>query len=166
MKKSEKILNDKKIKKILKRIAYQILEDNLNESEIFLIGIKNNGFEIAQLIKVELEKISNIEIQMYPLIIDKKDLNKKILKEINLKKMSNKTAILVDDVLNTGKTLIHAVKYILNTPLSRLITVVLIDRNHKKFPIKADIKGISVSTSIEQRINLVIENNKLDAIID
>lgn len=166
MKKSEKILDDKKIKKILKRIAYQILEDNLNESEIFLIGIKNNGFEIAQLIKVELEKISNIEIQMYPLIIDKKDLNKKILKEINLKKMSNKTAILVDDVLNTGKTLIHAVKYILNTPLSRLITVVLIDRNHKKFPIKADIKGISVSTSIEQRINLVIENNKLDAIIN
>ncbi len=166
MKKSEKILDDKKIKKILKRIAYQILEDNLNESEIFLIGIKNNGFEIAQLIKVELEKISNIEIQMYPLIIDKKDLNKKILKEINLKKMSNKTAILVDDVLNTGKTLIHAVKYILNSPLSSLITVVLIDRNHKKFPIKADIKGISVSTSIEQRINLVIENNKLDAIID
>ena len=103
---------------------------------------------------------------MCPLVIDKKDLNKKILKEINLKKMSNKTAILVDDVLNTGKTLIHAVKYILNTPLSRLITVVLIDRNHKKFPIKADIKGISVSTSIEQRINLVIENNKLNAIID
>ena len=166
MKKSEKILNDKKIKKILKRIAYQILEGNLNESEIFLIGIKNNGFEIAQLIKVELEKISNIEIQMYPLVIDKKDLNKKILKEINLKKMSNKTAILVDDVLNTGKTLIHAVKYILNSPLSSLITVVLIDRNHKKFPIKADIKGISVSTSIEQRINLVIENNKLNAIID
>lgn len=166
MEKSEKILSDKKIKKILKRIAYQILEGNLNESEIFLIGIKNNGFEIAQLIKVELEKISNIEIQMCPLVIDKKDLNKKILKEINLKKMSNKTAILVDDVLNTGKTLIHAVKYILNTPLSRLITVVLIDRNHKKFPIKADIKGISVSTSIEQRINLVIENNKLNAIID
>ena len=166
MEKSEKILSDKKIKKILKRIAYQILEGNLNESEIFLIGIKNNGFEIAQLIKVELEKISNIEIQMCPLFIDKKDLNKKILKEINLKKMSNKTAILVDDVLNTGKTLIHAVKYILNSPLSSLITVVLIDRNHKKFPIKADIKGISVSTSIEQRINLVIENNKLNAIID
>ena len=103
---------------------------------------------------------------MCPLVIDKKDLNKKILKEINLKKMSNKTAILVDDVLNTGKTLIHAVKYILNSPLSSLITVVLIDRNHKKFPIKADIKGISVSTSIEQRINLVIENNKLNAIID
>ena len=166
MEKSEKILSDKKIKKILKRIAYQILEGNLNESEIFLIGIKNNGFEIAQLIKVELEKISNIEIQIYPLTMDKKDLNKKILKEINLKKMSNKTAILVDDVLNTGKTLIHAVKYILNSPLSSLITVVLIDRNHKKFPIKADIKGISVSTSIEQRINLVIENNKLNAIID
>ena len=81
MKNFEKILDDKKIKKILKRISYQILEGNLDESEIFLIGIKTNGFEIAKLIKIELEKICDISIQIYPLVIEKKDLNKKILKE-------------------------------------------------------------------------------------
>ena len=166
MKNSEKILNDKKIKKILKRISYQILEGNLDESEIFLVGIKKNGFEIAKLIKIELEKICDINIQVYPLDIDKKDLNKKILAGIDLKKMSDKTAILVDDVLNTGKTLIHAVKYILNAHLYKLVTVVLIDRNHKKFPIKVDIKGTSISTSINERIKLLIQNNKISAIFD
>ena len=166
MKNSEKILNDKKIKKILKRISYQILEGNLDESEIFLVGIKKNGFEIAKLIKIELEKICDINIQVYPLVIDKKDLNKKILTDIDLKKMSDKTAILVDDVLNTGKTLIHAVKYILNAYLYELVTVVLIDRNHKKFPIKVDIKGTSISTSINERIKLLIQNNKISAIFD
>ena len=166
MKNSEKILNDKKIKKILKRISYQILEGNLDESEIFLVGIKKNGFEIAKLIKIELEKICDINIQVYPLVIDKKDLNKKILTDIDLKKMSDKTAILVDDVLNTGKTLIHAVKYILNAHLYELVTVVLIDRNHKKFPIKVDIKGTSISTSINERIKLLIQNNKISAIFD
>ena len=166
MKNFEKILDDKKIKKILKRISYQILEGNLDENEIFLIGIKKNGFEIAKLIKIELEKICDINIQIYPLIVDKKDLNKKILTEIDLKKMNNKTAILVDDVLNTGKTLIHAVKYILNAQLLKLVTVVLIDRNHKKFPIKVDIKGTSISTSIKERIKLLIQKNKISAIFD
>ena len=166
MKNSEKILNDKKIKKILKRISYQILEGNLDESELFLVGIKKNGLEIAKLIKIELEKICDINIQIYPLVIEKKDPNKKVLKEFDLKKMKDKTVILVDDVLNTGKTLIHAAKYILDAQLNKLVTVVLIDRNHKKFPIKVDIKGISISTSINERIKLLIKNNKISAIFD
>lgn len=166
MKNSEKILNDKKIKKILKRISYQILEGNLDESELFLVGIKKNGLEIAKLIKIELEKICDINIQIYPLVIEKKDPNKKVLTEFDLKKMKDKTVILVDDVLNTGKTLIHAAKYILDAQLNKLVTVVLIDRNHKKFPIKVDIKGISISTSINERIKLLIKNNKISAIFD
>lgn len=166
MKNSEKILNDKKIKKILKRISYQILEGNLDESELFLVGIKKNGLEIAKLIKIELEKICDINIQIYPLVIEKKDPNKKVLTEFDLKKMKDKTVILVDDVLNTGKTLIHATKYILDAQLNKLVTVVLIDRNHKKFPIKVDIKGISISTSINERIKLLIKNNKISAIFD
>ena len=72
---------------------------------------------------------------------------------------------MVDDVLNTGKTLIHAVKYLLNSTLTKLITVVLIDRNHKIFPIKVDIKGTSISTTIDQRIDVIVENGNLRALI-
>ena len=80
--------------------------------------------------------------------------------------MKNKSVVLIDDVLNSGKTLIYAVKYILDVPLSKFNTSVLIDRNHKKFPIKIDFKGISLSTSIEENVNVVFENNKSYAFID
>ncbi len=166
MKNSKKILDYKKIEKILKRISYQIFEGNLDESEIFLVGIKKNGFEIAKLIKIELEKIWDINVHIYPLVIDKEDPKKKVLTDIDLKIMGDKTVILVDDVLNTGKTLIHAVKYILDAQLHKLVTVVLIDRNHKKFPIKVDIKGTSISTSINERIKLLIKNDKISAVFD
>ena len=159
------ILDNKKIKKILTRIAYQIVEINLNESEIFLVGVQKNGFEIAQLINSELEKISKLKTNVFSISIDKKKPNKKIYSDLNLELISNKNIILVDDVLNTGKTLIHAVKYLLNSTLTKLITVVLIDRNHKIFPIKVDIKGTSISTTIDQRIDVIAENGNLRALI-
>ncbi len=159
------ILDNKKIKKILTRIAYQIVEINLNESEIFLVGVQKNGFEIAQLINSELEKISKLKTNVVSISIDKKKPNKKIYSDLNLELISNKNIILVDDVLNTGKTLIHAVKYLLNSTLTKLITVVLIDRNHKIFPIKVDIKGTSISTTIDQRIDVIVENGNLRALI-
>ena len=66
------ILDNKKIKKILTRIAYQIVEINLNESEIFLVGVQKNGYEIAQLINSELEKISKLKTNVISISIDKK----------------------------------------------------------------------------------------------
>ena len=93
------------------------------------------------------------------------DKIKKIFNNADLQLLSNKTVILVDDVLNTGKTLIHGVKFLLNTTLTKLITVVLIDRNHKIFPIKVDIKGTSISTTIDQRIDVIVEKGNLKAVI-
>ena len=159
------ILDNDKIKKILIRIAYQIVEINLNESEIFFVGVQKNGFELAKLINSELEKISNLRSNVVPISIDKKKPNKKIFNNDDLQLLSNKTVILVDDVLNTGKTLIHGVKFLLNSTLTKLITVVLIDRNHKIFPIKVDIKGTSISTTIDQRIDVIVEKGNLKAVI-
>ena len=73
---------------------------------------------------------------------------------------------MIDDVLNSGKTLIYAAKFILDIPLFNFKTAVLIDRNHKKFPIKIDFKGISLSTSIEENVNVIFKKNKCYAIID
>ena len=159
------ILDNKKIKKILTRIAYQIVEINLNESEIFLVGVQKNGYEIAQLINSELEKISKLKTNVISISIDKKKPNKKIFSNLNIESIRNKNVILVDDVLNTGKTLIYAVKYLLNSTLNKLVTVVLIDRNHKIFPIKVDIKGTSISTTIDERIDVIVENGNLRAVI-
>ena len=166
MKKTQKILEQDQIDKIIKRIAYQILENNSEELEIFLIGIKNNGYILAELIYHQLKQISNLNIILYSIQINKKDPLKRIEHNFDLKKMKNKSIVLIDDVLNSGRTLLYGVKFLLDIPLSNFNTAVLIDRNHKKYPIKIDFKGISLSTSIEENVSVVFEKNNAFAIIN
>lgn len=166
MKKTQKILEQDQIDKIIKRIAYQILENNSEELEIFLIGIKNNGYVLAELIYHQLKQISNLNITLYSIQINKKDPLKSIEHNFDLKKMKNKSIVLIDDVLNSGRTLLYGVKFLLDIPLSNFNTAVLIDRNHKKYPIKIDFKGISLSTSIEENVSVVFEKNNAFAIIN
>ncbi len=166
MKKTQKILEQDQIDKIIKRIAYQILENNSEELEIFLIGIKNNGYILAELIYHQLKHISNLNITLYSIQINKKDPLKSIEHNFNLKKMKNKSIVLIDDVLNSGRTLLYGVKFLLDIPLSNFNTAVLIDRNHKKYPIKIDFKGISLSTSIEDNVSVIFEKNNAFAIIN
>ena len=166
MKKTQKILEQDQIDKIIKRIAYQILENNSEELEIFLIGIKNNGYILAELIYQQLKHISNLNITLYSIQINKKDPLKGIEHNFDLKKMKNKSIVLIDDVLNSGRTLLYGVKFLLDIPLSNFNTAVLIDRNHKKYPIKIDFKGISLSTSIEENVSVIFEKNNAFAIIN
>jgi len=166
LKKTQKILEQDQIDKIIKRIAYQILENNSEELEIFLIGIKNNGYVLAELIYHQLKEISNLNITLYSIQINKKDPLKRIEHNFDLKKMKNKSIVLIDDVLNSGRTLLYGVKFLLDIPLSNFNTAVLIDRNHKKYPIKIDFKGISLSTSIEENVSVVFEKNNAFAIIN
>ena len=166
LKKTQKILEQDQIDKIIKRIAYQILENNSEELEIFLIGIKNNGYVLAELIYHQLKQISNLNIILYSIQINKKDPLKRIEHNFDLKKMKNKSIVLIDDVLNSGRTLLYGVKFLLDIPLSNFNTAVLIDRNHKKYPIKIDFKGISLSTSIEENVSVVFEKNNAFAIIN
>lgn len=166
LKKTQKILEQDQIDKIIKRIAYQILENNSEELEIFLIGIKNNGYVLAELIYHQLKQISNLNITLYSIQINKKDPLKRIEHNFDLKKMKNKSIVLIDDVLNSGRTLLYGVKFLLDIPLSNFNTAVLIDRNHKKYPIKIDFKGISLSTSIEENVSVVFEKNNAFAIIN
>ena len=166
MNKKNKILNQVQINKIVKRIAFQIHEKNNNESHIFLIGVQKNGYTLAELINKELKLISNSVIKLCALKINKKYPLKNPELNFDLSKMKNKSIVLIDDVLNSGRTLLYSVKFILDIPLSNFNTVVLVDRNHKKFPIKIDFKGISLSTSIEENVNVVFNKNKSHAFID
>ena len=166
LKEKNQILNQNQINRIVKRIAYQIHEKNNEESHIYLIGIHKNGYTLADLISKELKKISKSNINLCSLKINKKNPLNNIEFDYKLMEMKNKSIILIDDVLNSGRTLLYGVKFILGIPLSNFNTVVLVDRNHKKFPIKVDFKGISLSTSIEENVNVVFENNKSYAFID
>ena len=160
MEKSETlILNNLQISHKIKRIAYQIYENNLSEKEIILAGILDNGYELAKKFKTELERISNLDVILCEVKINKKDPRQKITTSLSPEEYQDKTVVLVDDVLNSGSTLIYGVKHFLDVPLKVFRTAVLVDRSHKRFPVKADFKGISLSTSLNEVVKVVFNEN-------
>jgi pyrimidine operon attenuation protein/uracil phosphoribosyltransferase len=151
------ILNNQEIKHKITRIAYQIYETFVDEEEIVIGGIASNGFVFAKKIAAELDKISTLKVVLCEVYINKQNVNAPITTSLSVDQYENKGLVLVDDVLNSGTTLIYGVKHFLEVPLKKLKTAVLIDRNHKKYPVKADFKGISLSTSLLEHVQVVFE---------
>ena len=160
------ILDQKQIDHKIKRIAYQIYENNVSEKEVVIAGIFENGFIFAKKIKSVIEKISPIKVIMCKVVIDKKNPIEPITTSLESKIYKNKSLVLVDDVLHSGTTLIYGIKHFLQVPLKQFNTVVLVDRNHKKYPVKADFKGISLSTSINENVSVIFEKGNYFARLD
>lgn len=153
------ILNHKQIAYKIKRIAYQIYENNIDENKIILAGIANNGFEFAKRLKTEVEKIAPLQVTLCKVNVDKINPLNEVTTSLDKKEFTNKSIVLVDDVLNSGATLIYSVKYFLEVPLKNFKTAVLVNRNHKKYPVKADFKGISLSTSLQENISVIFKTD-------
>ncbi|WP_417887425.1 phosphoribosyltransferase family protein [Zunongwangia sp.] len=158
--KSTQILNNKEIAHKVKRIAFQIYENNSNEEEIILAGIDKKGFTLAKKIAEILSRISPLQITLCEVKINKKNPLDTIKTSIPKEEYSNKSIVLIDDVLNSGTTLIYGVRHFLDVPLKQFKTAVLIDRNHKKYPIKVDFKGISLSTSLSETVKVTFTKDK------
>ena len=160
------ILNHQEIQHKIKRIAYQVYESNINEEELIIAGIEKNGFLLAKKIKSTLDKISDITSILCKVTIDKKSPLNDIITSIDTKDYNNKSIVLVDDVLNSGSTLMHGVRHFLSAPVKQFKTAVLVNRNHKKFPVKADFKGISLSTSLKEHVNVNLSKQPYEAYLD
>ena len=153
------ILNNQEIEHKIKRIAYQIYETFVDEQEIVIAGIASNGFTFAKKITAVLESISPIKVSLCEVQINKLEPQLPISTSLTQEQYANKGLVLVDDVLNSGTTLIYAVKHFIDVPLKKFKTAVLVDRNHKKYPVKADFKGISLSTSLFEHVQVVFDEN-------
>ena len=153
------ILTHQEIEHKIKRIAYQIYETFVDEEEIIIAGIAKNGYVFAEKLAKELSKIASLKIVLCEVFIDKNDPFQPITTSISKNDYQNKGLILVDDVLNSGTTLVYGVKHFLDVPLKKFKTAVLVDRNHKKYPVKVDFKGISLSTSLQEHVQVVFEEN-------
>lgn len=160
------ILNKKQIDHKIKRIAYQIYEANTNEQEVIIAGIKTNGFLFAKKLRRMVEKISPIKVTLCEVFIDKKNPTNAITTSLKESEYENKSLLLVDDVLHSGTTLIYGVKHFLNVPLKQFKTAVLVDRNHKKYPVKADYKGISLSTSLNENVAVHFDTGNERAVLE
>ena len=150
-----KILNINEIDQKLKRLAWQVYEKNSEEKEIIVVGISERGLILAKQLADYIQEISNIKTKISHLELDKDNpYNKGVSLNLEEKQYANKVVILVDDVLNSGKTLMYAAKHFLTTRLASLSIMVLVDRNHNRYPIKADYIGLSLATTLQEYINV------------
>ena len=161
----KKILDNSQIKRKIKRISLQIIESNINEKEIILAGVEKNGFLLAKELNKEINNLSDLNTMVCNIKIDKKNPINSTRISVDLSSFQSKSIVVIDEVLNSGSTLMYAVKYFLETDLKQLKTAVLVDRNHKKFPIKADFKGVSLSTSLQNHVNVVFNEDSIEAFL-
>ncbi|MEB2781886.1 phosphoribosyltransferase family protein [Algoriphagus sp. C2-6-M1] len=148
------VLNHQQIKKKITRMAYEIYERNLNSKAVVFAGISGMGETLADLLATELRAISPLTIEQIKIIIDKVHVASEEVKLSTAIDLQGKTLILVDDVLNTGKTLVYAMKPFLDEELYKMEIAVLVNRSHGLFPIRADYTGFELSTTLNEHIKV------------
>jgi pyrimidine operon attenuation protein/uracil phosphoribosyltransferase len=153
------ILNDVIAGKKLLRMAYEILENNSNEKEIILAGIRESGSVVARSIQKLLAGLSSLKTEMITISLDKKHPNDVVLNKST--NFNNKVIIVIDDVANSGRTLLYALKPFLAFHPKKIQTLVLIDRTHKAFPIKPDYVGVSIATTLQEHIYVEVDQEKV-----
>lgn len=161
------ILAHEKTAQIIKRMAWQLYENHSQYNELIICGIQNRGTTLAKLLKAELERISPIRILYGEVQIDKEYPAEKptilTLKEAEYK---DKAVVLVDDVLNSGKTLLYALRPFLTVSASKLSIAVLVDRSHKRYPIHCDVVGLSLSTSLQEHVTVDLSDHNFAVYLD
>lgn len=158
------ILDAARVERKLLRMAWQIWEHNSSRTSVTLVGIADNGEHIAKRLAAHLKAISPLHVQVLRL-----DLNKKspLDEPINLSGTINDSSlVLVDDVANSGKTLLYAIKPLLETGPEQILLAVLVDRKHKAFPVTPDIIGQRVATTLQENILVTIEGNNIAAYLE
>ena len=147
------VLNDYQIKQKIQRLSYEILENNLDEQEIILVGINNNGYGFAKLLFESLTAISDKKVILSKIKLNPaQPLDFPIETDLNESELVNKSIIVIDDVANTGRTIFYAFKVFMNILVKKIEVAVLVDRKHKMFPIKVDYVGLSLATTMQENI--------------
>ncbi|NGF55108.1 phosphoribosyltransferase [Parapedobacter sp. SGR-10] len=152
------ILNKEQIHQKSRRIAYQILEDNFEEKEIVLVGIADRGYVFAQrLQKILQELATDKSIALIKVTIQKNKRNLEADTDLPVEIAKDKVVIIVDDVLNSGRTFTYALGVFMDVPLKKLRTAVLVDRSHHLFPIFSDFYGVKLSTILKEHVEVCLE---------
>lgn len=149
------VLDHERVQRKLERIAHQLHEENHEEQGIILVGIAPRGLALAKRLQARLKEISELDVDLVTLQLDKdKPLEAPVKLSLELDALRDRTVVLVDDVLMSGRTLMHAAAHLVSVPLKRLTTVVLVDRRHRSYPIRADIVGLTLSTTTQEHISV------------
>lgn len=153
------ILSDRQIRQKIRRLAFEILENNYEEAEIILAGINNNGMSFARLLLHQLSSITKQPITLTQIQLNPANpLESEVKIALPLASLKNKAIIVVDDVANTGRTIFYACKPLLETLPKKIEIAVMVDRTHKSFPVKVDYCGLSLATTLLEDIDVQIRD--------
>lgn len=153
------ILNKDVAAKKLKRMAYEILENNISEDHIVLAGIRESGSIVARNIRKLLSEISSVKTDLITITLDKH-----LPKDVKLSEkldFNDKVIIVIDDVANSGKTLLYALKPFLEYQPKKIQTLILVERSHKTFPVHPDYVGLSIATTLQEHIYVEVNDEEV-----
>jgi pyrimidine operon attenuation protein/uracil phosphoribosyltransferase len=157
------VLEHDRIQRKLDRMALQVLEHNPGEKHLVIVGVMPRGAVLAKRIKKLLDRDPGITTEVLELTLPKDGpLDAPVELKPSGKELDGAAVVLVDDVLMSGRTLMHAAAHLVKHPLKRLTTLVLVDRMHRTFPIRADIVGLTLSTTLQEHIS--VEMGKKDTV--
>ena len=153
------ILDQAVAEKKLRRMALEIVENNPDEKQIILAGIRDSGSVVAKCIQAILAEITDIQTEVISLALDKRQP-----KEVTVSKptdFTNKVIIIVDDVANSGRTLLYALKPFLDFQPKKIQALVLVGRSHNSFPVHPDYVGLSIATTLQEHIYVEVSEDKV-----
>ena len=148
------VLNAQQMEQKLCRMAWEVFEKNHQESHIVIAGISPKGSILAQRLSKHLSDISSIMVEIIEVKLDKDNPLSSTVQVSTHSELNDKVVVLVDDVLKSGKTLMYGAQYFLNQPIKKLMTAILIDRDYKNYPIKADVVGLSLATTLQEHVTV------------
>jgi len=152
-----KILDQRQIRHILKRLAYEVVENHFDEESIILAGINRNGSGFAKMLEAELNAIGKVAVHRVQILLNPADpLAQAVEVSVPIQELTGKIVIVVDDVANTGRTAFFACKPLMDILPKKVEVAVLVDRKHKAFPIVPDYVGLSLATTLKENIDVRI----------
>ncbi len=151
----QEILSSRQIKQKTERLAHQLVENTFDEPVVFIGGIEGNGIILANSLANIMRQHTQSEINVFSIKVNKNEPWSEAIELSSPRKdMKNAYIILVDDVLNSGKTMQFALVELLKFPTKAIKTVALVDRKHRRFPVKANFVGLSLSTTLKERVEV------------
>lgn len=153
------ILEQANIEKILQRLALEIIEHNIDEKELVFVGVEPNGNILSKRLKKKVEQVADVKVDLLSLQLNKRNPDVVVLnKSIDF---NGKVVILIDDVINSGKTLLYSLKPFLDLHPKKIQTLVLVERTHTCFPVHANYKGFSLATTLQEHIIVEVEGDAI-----
>jgi pyrimidine operon attenuation protein / uracil phosphoribosyltransferase len=150
------ILSDLQIRQRITRLAYQLWEANFGTPALRLVGIHGGGYRLAELLTAELTRINPaLQLTLTLLTLHKPEpLAQPLTLDPAPESLHGETVVLIDDVLNSGRTLAFALAEVLRRNPARIQTLLLVDRQHPAFPVAATFTGLTLATTLADHVRV------------